>query len=125
MYISKSVLVALAFTLLVGVFFGLMIASNFDFSAESRATLSQPNRPVELGSATPPIVMSNDQWAAGKAFVQVAKRVIPSVVSITSEKVVKSRLSFPDFFHPWWGRDPERSDKDQPNRRQHGLGSGV
>ena len=125
MYISKPVLVALGFALLLGVFFGLMISSNFHTSPASQPVNIRAAEPVILGGRTAlPPGGTDESWSSGKAFVDVAKRVIPTVVSITSQKRVRrSRFSLPDFFHPWWRPDP---DSDEPRgRRQQGLGSGV
>ncbi len=127
MYISKPVLVALGFALLLGVFFGLMIASNFHTPSATHPISTQAAEPVILGGRTAlPPGGANDSWSSGKAFVDVAKRVIPTVVSITSQKVVRSsRFSLPDFFHPWWRRDRDPEGDEPRGRRQQGLGSGV
>ncbi len=125
MYISKSVLVALGFMLLLGFVFGLIVASNLNMPRQTQALYSSaPAERITLGERSGAVMGTDESWGSGKAFVEVARRVIPSVVSITSEKVVKSRFSLPDFFHPWWGRERERS-RDPEERRRQGLGSGV
>ena len=72
-----------------------------------------------------PVAVAN---ALSQAFAQVAEGVLPSVVSITSERVVTLegqagglQSLFPDFFgfrHPGGSQEPREY-------RQQGLGSGV
>lgn len=113
-----------AATLMAGTIIGLVIAANFDFTAVGFAD----NRPkTVLGSTQAPVEDNFSAMNTGKAFVDVAKRVTPTVVSITSAKVVKVNNPFGsnplfDFFH-----DGTRRGNDDNSReyRQQGLGSGV
>lgn len=71
--------------------------------------------------------------ALGAAFATVAAQVMPAVVSVSSEKIVKTRnqeMPFPfgdDFLRHFFG---ERFNSPGPQRRQyrvpqHGMGSGI
>jgi len=108
-------------TLLAGTIIGLIIAANFDFTNIGFAD-SRPK--TALGSNQAPVEDNFDAINTGKAFVDVAKRVTPTVVSITSAKVVKVRNNpLFDFFH-----DDSRGRNNRDNNRefrQQGLGSGV
>lgn len=82
-----------------------------------------------VAQATPsdnPVEVAN---ALSHAFAQVAEGVLPSVVSITSERVVTLngqagglQSLFPDFFG---FRQPRRGMGEPREYRQQGLGSGV
>ncbi|TDI91224.1 MAG: Do family serine endopeptidase [Caldithrix sp.] len=113
------------FSICIGIFVGLVIASNFSWTqnsfADSEASVLTPGAPQSL----PPI--KSDLEATSRAFVEIAKRVTPTVVSITSEKVIKVRDPFSNFF----GKDeffkrffPGRGQGDK-EFRQNGLGSGI
>jgi len=113
------------FSVCLGIFVGLVVASNFSRTqngfANNEAFGLTPNAPQSI----PPI--NSDLESTSRAFVEIAKRVTPTVVSITSEKVVKIRDPFSSFF----GNDEffKRFFPGQGNGgkefRQNGLGSGV
>jgi len=109
--------------LFLGALAGLIIASHFDWT---KPGLAENKLKVALGApAATETELSGDAdlAATGKAYVAVAKRVMPTVVSITSEKVVRVRNPFTEFFHEeWWGRRRGRGEREF---RQEGLGSGV
>ncbi len=108
--------------LAVGLSLGLIIASQLDFPPSGMANEHAAFR-METGSGNlPPTPV--DLAATSKAYVQVARQVMPTVVSITSETLVKFRHPFKNFFHQDWfrGRTRERGEEEY---RQEGLGSGV
>lgn len=108
-------------TLLTGTLIGLIIAANFDLTSSGFAD----NRPrTVLGSTQAPVEDNFNAISTGKAFVDVAKRVTPTVVSITSAKVVKVKNNpLFDLFHDDpWGRNNRDNGREY---RQQGLGSGV
>jgi len=121
---NKKTLVVV-FSVCLGIFVGLVVASNFSRTqngfANNEAFGLTPNAPQSI----PPI--NSDLESTSRAFVEIAKRVTPTVVSITSEKVVKIRDPFAGLF----GKDEffERFFRGQGNGgkefRQNGLGSGV
>ena len=66
------------------------------------------------------------------AFIEIAKRVEPAVVSISATRIVESRFSpFDDMFKEFFGRDFDFFDRffefPSPERKykQKGLGSGI
>jgi len=124
MVLNKKTLVVV-FSICLGIFVGLVIASNFNWTqngfANNEASGLTPSAPQSI----PPI--NSDLESTSRAFVEIAKRVTPTVVSITSEKVVKVRDPFANFF----GNDeffkrffPGRGNGEK-EFRQNGLGSGV
>jgi serine protease Do len=117
---KKRLWAIISVTLLAGTIIGLVIAGNFNWTASG---LADSRSKTTLGSNATPVVDSFDANQTGKAFVEVAKRVTPTVVSISSAKVVRVRNPLSDFFHDdWWGRN----DRDRGRQyRQQGLGSGV
>jgi len=121
---NKSLVVV--FSICIGIFVGLVIGSNFSWTqngfADSEASVLTPRTPQSI----PPI--NSDLEATSRAFVEIAKRVTPTVVSITSEKVIKMRDPFTNFF----GNDeffkrffPGRGQGGDREFRQNGLGSGI
>jgi serine protease Do len=121
---NKKTLVVV-FSICLGIFVGLVIASNFSWTqngfANNEAFGLTPSAPQSI----PPI--NSDLESTSRAFVEIAKRVTPTVVSITSEKVIKMRDPFANFF----GNDeffkrffPGRGNGEK-EFRQNGLGSGV
>jgi serine protease Do len=115
-------------TLLAGVILGLVISSNFDWtkSGYARMGIAREKDAVKIGSDEPVLNDNFDLLQTSKAFVEVAKRVMPTVVSVTSAKVVRVRNPFTEFFHEdWWGRSFRDRRGREREFRQEGLGSGV
>ena len=132
MRISRKKLVVI-FSLFVGIFIGLIVASDFDLPKSSLAENESSFSPKatlatsSISETQPPrALLHTDLEATNRAFVAVAKKVIPTVVSITSEKVVSVRNPFSDFFNndDLFRRFFRTPDRDQEFRQQ-GLGSGV
>jgi serine protease Do len=139
MITKQRVWILIAVTLLAGVILGLGIASNFNWTksgiARETPVLLDSSKKGEsgagIGADKPSVTSHLDLNSTGKAFVEVAQQVMPTVVSVTSSKVVRVRNPFSEFFHEDWLR-PEgfgRSFRDQRGnqreQRQEGLGSGV
>ncbi len=112
--------------LFAGIALGLIFASNFELPkpglAEDRPVF-QPER------ETPPQTMTPETanlLATSKAYVQVAKTIMPTVVGVTSESVVRVRSPFSEFFTDEWWRGRSRGrPRGEGEYRQEGLGSGV
>jgi len=92
------------FSVGIGVLVGLVVASNFNLPKSGNAKSELTARVTETSATstanpnkTTSTPINNDLAATNRAFVQVAKKVIPTVVSITSEKVVNVRNPFSDF----------------------------
>ncbi len=107
---SRNILRASALVI-VGVIFGAVLVSNFGWVRPSLAD-------VQIGTEKPPIeqVDPNAQ-AFNDVFVDVAEKVTPSIVQITTVSEVKERV--PDEFHFFF---PFRDDIP---KNQQGGGSGV
>lgn len=112
----------LLIVLAAGVSLGLIIAAQLDFASSGIAKDNFPHR-GEAAVDSPPVPV--DLAATSKAYVQVARQVMPTVVSVTSETVVKFRHPFTDFFHQEWFRGRKRGRGEEEEYRQEGLGSGV
>jgi serine protease Do len=125
MIMKRKVWILTTVTLLAGVILGLGIASNFNWTKsgiarETPATTTTSARP---DAEKPALKDHLDLINTGKAFVEVAQQVMPTVVSVSSTKVVRGRGPFSEFFHEdWFGRQFRRPQREQ---RQEGLGSGV
>jgi len=125
MIMKRKVWILTTVTLLAGVILGLGIASNFNWTKsgiarETPATTTTSARP---DAGKPALKDHLDLINTGKAFVEVAQQVMPTVVSVSSTKVVRGRGPFSEFFHEdWFGRQFRRPQREQ---RQEGLGSGV
>ncbi len=123
---NKAAVVILS--IFVGLIFGLVIASNFSLTQNGFAGDDSNASPTSVASATvqPVKSINSDIESTSRAFVEIAKRVTPAVVSITSEKVVKVKDPFSNFlqkddFFKRFFRTPDGGQE----YKQRGLGSGV
>ena len=121
---NKTALIVIL-AIFIGVLVGLVIASNFSWTHNSlaEAALSSAEPKLEQPTKLP----KSDFETTSRAFVEIVKRVNPTVVSITSEKIVKVRNPFSDFFHndDLFRRFFRVPDGGEQEFRQQGLGSGV
>jgi len=116
---NKKLWATISMTLVAGTIIGLVIAANFNWTSSGIAD----NRPkTVLGSNQAPVEDTFNALNTGKAFVEVAKRVTPTVVSVTSAKIVKVQNPFTFFHDEWFGRNRRDNGREF---RQQGLGSGV
>lgn len=121
--------------LAIGVLVGGLAFSQFNATTGSTAF----SGPETTTSAPAPDRAISSLRDLNNAFVEIAARVNPAVVTVFTEKVVevpRSPFSFPYFFDPFRGFGEEdpfsqprgrgRSPQPQPERdTQFGLGSGV
>ncbi|MFQ5706429.1 MAG: Do family serine endopeptidase [bacterium] len=112
------------FAILLGVIIGLTVASNFNWTNNGLAVEEETN---PASSQPPNTPVNSDLENTSRAFVRIAKRVTPAVVSITSEKVVKVRDPFSDFFRhdDLFDRFFRTPDGGERQYKRNGLGSGV
>jgi len=109
-----------------GIVIGLVIASRLNFTPDGFA--NNGLKPVVVNTVATTAAIPSDFQETSRAFVDIAKRVTPTVVSITSEKVVKMKDPLSNFFHK---DEFFRKFFNQPNGdggrefKQRGLGSGV
>lgn len=118
----KTKAVVVMFSVFIGVLIGLVLASNLEWTRSGLAL----NEAVQTQPESAPITNSEIEKTS-RAFVEIAKRVTPTVVSITSEKVVRVRDPFADFFgnDDFFRRFFRVPDDGEREYRQNGLGSGV
>ncbi|MDZ7261345.1 MAG: Do family serine endopeptidase [candidate division KSB1 bacterium] len=117
---SKKITWLVFLSIAVGLIAGLILASNLDWTFQSRA--SSTTTGVKLGSDEPVPQELLDLEKTSRAFVAIVKKVSPTVVTITSEKTVKVRHPFSDFFGEDFFRFFQLPEGDVIQR---GLGSGV
>lgn len=110
----------------LGIVIGLILASNFNIFSSGLADEETRVQSNVEAPVSPAPIQSNLE-STNRAFVEIAKRVTPAVVSITSEKVVKVRNPLSDFFQgdDLFGRFFRLPGDGQREYRQQGLGSGV
>ncbi|MBN1154810.1 DegQ family serine endoprotease [candidate division KSB1 bacterium] len=133
---NKLILIVIG-AVFVGVIAGLIFASNMNWTHVGFAEDNEAGKSV-LGSERSPLNTTIDVAALDNAFVQVAKDVKPSVVTITSARIIKYRRMNPfsdffqdDFFRRFFEmpdnrrRDEGQRDDGTEEYRQQGLGSGV
>jgi len=134
---NNRTLAAVLGAIFLGVIIGLILASNFDWTDHIAASQTD-NKKVVLGSDKAPLENKIDIDALDHAFVDVAKEVKPSVVTITSAKIYKMRRTNPfsdffgdEFFRQFFqvpdrrGDQNRRQEDEEEEFRQQGLGSGV
>ena len=110
----------------IGVLAGVIFASNFNWTTRGLA-----NRKID-----DPIVLGNQESAddailqlqnTGRAFTAISKDLLPTVVSIGTERIVKrsnrDQDMWGDIFRDYFGR--EFRGQVPETQRQQGLGSGV
>jgi len=125
MFAKKTTLLVLV-SILAGSLITLILTSNFDWAPKGLA-LKEGKDPLPSfkGSSPQREVIGLEDFS--KAFVAVAKKVNPAVVTITSEKVIKyQRMRSP--FEEFFGEDFFRFFEfpvPEGELRQHGHGSGV
>jgi len=115
-----------AVTLCLGVALGLILASNLELPKPGHAEMTAPMKLAREESPKEIAPETGDLMATSKAYVQVAKLIMPTVVGVTSESVVRVRGPFSDFFtEDWWHGRSRGRRRGEGEYRQEGLGSGV
>lgn len=134
---GRKLLIYVPFALLC-IWIGILIASNFNWSSQSKAVRQARGsleNPLDDSSGSPLSNppsggISKQELVVGQEnpFVAVAEKVSPAVVNISAEKIIKpggsqGYSSFDDFFRRFFGEVPERQ-LPQPQKTQS-LGSGF
>ncbi len=124
--------------LLIGIIVGALIFSQLHESTQPVAYSAPEAAPNDAGSGDgeshPADRPLNTLRDLNRAFVEIAKKVNPTVVTVFTEKVYKVRgfggpffsNPFEDFFREFFGQPyPRRRQPEEREFRQQGLGSGV
>jgi serine protease Do len=105
----------------IGVVIGVVMASNLGWLSDGHARM-EPIPP----HVTQPLEQT------GQAFVEIAKRVTPAVVNISTTKIIRQPKGNPlgpflgdPFFRRFFGDDLSRQFEVPRERREQSLGSGV
>lgn len=119
--VSKEKLTVAVLLVIAGVIVGVVLSANFGLLSLGQAKVE----PI------PPKVTEHLE-ATEKAFVEISKRVVPSVVNISTTKMTKgfegNSLSpfFQDpFFRRFFGDDFSRDHETPKRHKEQALGSGV
>lgn len=126
MWSAKTKVWSTAGLIFIGVVVGIIFASNFNWIPQGFATRSS-NAPVILGTqdSAPEAILQLQN--TGKAFTAVSKEVLPTVVSISTSKIIQRSSRDEEFWSPllrdFFGR--EFRLRQPETQRQQGLGSGV
>jgi len=108
---DKKRVIGAAVLILSGVLFGAVLVSGFGWVKPSLAD-------VKLGAEKPPVALNMEADAFSKAFINVAEKVTPSIVQITTTSVREQGNNDNFFFFPF------RQDQEDRNL-ERGTGSGV
>ncbi|RKY79379.1 DegQ family serine endoprotease [candidate division KSB1 bacterium] len=129
--------VAVGSSLLIGILITIIVTANFDFTKHGIASNTNGSKAAYIEASEQSSVSAKDLALIdhiNKIFVQAAKKVKPSVVTIYSEKVIKvlryrSPFDFffgDDFFNQFFQQSPRERSKPQTDKYiQQGMGSGV
>ncbi len=102
----------------IGLVAGILLTSYLGMTPQSLANRPLDDKPILTGNNSPlpeELIKLQD---TGKAFTMVAKEILPTVVSISTEKKVKASEQ-PSIFPDWFGH------QFQVPQEQYGLGSGI
>jgi len=117
----------------IGLLAGLLVATQWE-RTPTQPAFGEPNFSNQRESipATEREIRTLDDL--NKAFVDLAKSVNPSVVTVFTERVYRVqqdrmfpffRSPFDDFFEDFFGRRQPRQEPEEREYRRQGLGSGV
>ncbi|MFQ5630651.1 MAG: DegQ family serine endoprotease [bacterium] len=127
----------IAFLLIAGMLIGALATSHFNLLPQSQAKLSEPfanEAPTyaESPAETPPAMTRyNNALIAdlNDAFITIAEKVQPSVVTVFTNKVIRQTQTRREPFSEFWGDDFFRRffgpNAPRGEQRLRGQGSGV
>ncbi|MFQ5797814.1 MAG: Do family serine endopeptidase [Bacteroidota bacterium] len=117
---SKKSVLAAVFLISLGIIFGGVLVSNFQHGVDFGLAGDRPTQ-VRLGASRAPVQADPDLQIASKAFVEVAKAVTPTVVSIIVRTAGKAPSEDFEGFRFFFGPDFPKFEHPP----QQGAGSGV
>ena len=108
--------------ILIGIVIGVIFASNMQWTSVSHA--ERQSTKLELGNQDAPSPEVLQLQNTSKAFTAVSKEILPTVVSISTSKVIKRSANdqLAPFFEDFFGREFRSQPQEQ---HLEGLGSGV
>lgn len=110
----------------LGIAIGVIITSGFDNTPAAMADIPEMSAPGNDGSTNDSGTTNSNNaiYALGNAFADVAEKVNPAVVTISTESTVRGNQMAPWFpFEDFFGRG--QNPRQQREQKQRGLGSGV
>jgi len=121
-------IITVAGLIFIGVIIGILLTSNFDLTPEGFATDSDVESKSKSSNSyvTSPANNNANMQMEGNDFTAVAKKMLPTVVSIATTKVIE-QSGGDDLWGPilkdLFGRDFEY--RNPGPQELHGLGSGI
>ncbi len=121
-------IITVAGLIFIGVIIGILLTSNFDLTPEGFATDTDVDSKSKSSDSyvASPANNNTNLYMKGNDFTAVAKKMLPTVVSIATTKVIEQTRR-DDFWGPilkdLFGRDFE--DRNPGTQKLHGLGSGI
>jgi serine protease Do len=114
--------------ILTGIIIGFVVSSGFDFSQKMNAEVAQSSTETQVTTQQSTAIA--DLEALSSAFADVAEKVNPSVVTISTKTVIKGQqmpqmTPFEEFFGDDFFRRFFQGPIPQQDYIQQGLGSGV
>ena len=113
----------------VGIMIGLLLALDLEWFSPGHAVNDPPVASPSPATAARPVSLPG---VDNQLFVRVAEATTPSVVNISTSRVIKGRRGAPPapffndpFFERFFGDDFFRQFEQPQSRREQSLGSGV
>ncbi|MBN2105569.1 Do family serine endopeptidase [bacterium] len=120
MSVSRFKWISVGGLIIIGALIGLVISTQLGWMLPSENPKSISH--ISSEASYEPVDTDFDLDKTAKAFTKVSQAILPTVVSISTSKVVKQ--SSDDFFSPFF-RDFFGREIPQQEQRLQGLGSGV
>jgi len=120
MSVSRSKWISVGGLIVVGALIGVVISTQLGWMVPSHN--SEKAKHISLEASYNAVNTDVELNKTAKAFTQVSKAILPTVVSISTSKIVKH--SGDDFLNPFF-RDLFGREIPQQEQRLQGLGSGV
>ncbi len=122
---SRTKLWSTAGLVFIGIVIGVLLTSNLNWAPEGLA--SRDVKPVVLGAVGEPSETLLQLQETTTSFAAVSKEILPTVVSISTSRIVNRSSQSDNYFGPllrdWFGQEwPFQMPEQQ---RLQGLGSGV
>ncbi len=127
MFTTKVKIFSIAGFVFLGIIIGVLLTSNLDLAPEGFASKVEAESNINNSKFTSSD-NSNIQIKGGEnGFTEIAKKLVPTVVSIATTKLIEQSSSNDDFWGPilrdFFGR--EYKFRDPSPQKLHGLGSGI
>lgn len=126
MWTLQKKVISISGLVFLGIIVGIILTSQFDLTPKGFADGHDKN--TEFKVLNVPVAKTNPQiGGTEKGFTDICKKMLPTVVSISTSKIVTRSSGGNDLWGPilrdFFGREYEF--KSPEPQKQHGLGSGI